>query len=535
MAIPKPEDIFPDANALGRVLLDKIDPATPSGICLNKDDGEKILLYVATTIMDSVYALGTAIETEIQGNVNIDGTDYTSDQRKQRLRDNLKRPLLAMANIQQQCFQQTKRYDGFYVDEAVCPITPPKEFTAEDNIETVSDHAIRNAGTFDGSKSDCPELLQTFLRSLNDIGRTSRLSEHTMVKLTQRRCLLTARTLVDNFLSSIPDISTPGTLLKLVLFLERNFALSWSPRQAKSSLAHLPQKYRNTKQFVQLQAKILQLSHLASLGEKEDDRPAFMKANQLPIFQACLAREDQDILLRLESHRRSQNLPSPNLNNAVEHILQYYAARQVSHGDLQPKTDSMIPQGSESAMHIQGSRPRGRRSDSAPVRRNGDDSRRQSSSRPRGRPPPLPLEKEAKRIPLHEKYGVPKGKCWQCSGNHLINDQSCFYRNTGMPERPCRYPGCKESGRGGMHWSAHCQTRAQANSAAGRPSSQPPPPAAAGMSSRGRSSRRGIRRDRSSRGGRSSAARRLQYPDGARQAQEASNDILDTPAFSFEE
>ena len=87
MAIPKPEDIFPDANALGRVLLDKIDPATPSGICLNKDDGEKILLYVATTIMDSVYALGTAIETEIQGNVNIDGTDFTSDQRKQRLRD----------------------------------------------------------------------------------------------------------------------------------------------------------------------------------------------------------------------------------------------------------------------------------------------------------------------------------------------------------------------------------------------------------------------------------------------------------------
>ena len=88
-------------------------------------------------------------------------------------------------------------------------------------------YALQNAGTFDGSKSDCPELLQTFLRSLYDIGRTSKLSEACMDKLMQRCYLLTARCLVDNFLANIPDISQPDTLLKLVLFLGENFSLSW--------------------------------------------------------------------------------------------------------------------------------------------------------------------------------------------------------------------------------------------------------------------------------------------------------------------
>ena len=88
-------------------------------------------------------------------------------------------------------------------------------------------YALQNAGTFDGSKSDCPELLQTFLRSLYDIGRTSKLSEACMDKLMQRCYLLTARCLVDNFLANIPDISQPDTLLKLVIFLGENFSLSW--------------------------------------------------------------------------------------------------------------------------------------------------------------------------------------------------------------------------------------------------------------------------------------------------------------------
>ena len=137
------------------------------------------------------------------------------------------------------CAQQVKRYDGYYVDENSTPITPPKTFGPTDNVETVSDQSLRNAGVFDGNQSSCPEALQAFLINLNNIGRTNKLSEACMVKLVQRRCLLTARTLVDHFLDSLPDINAPGTLTKLTLHMEKIFSLAWKLSSCKASLALL--------------------------------------------------------------------------------------------------------------------------------------------------------------------------------------------------------------------------------------------------------------------------------------------------------
>lgn len=551
MALPDPSAFFPEAYTMGSALMDKVNIGTPEAVCLDKEDGEKYLLYATTAMMKAIHLLASTVEAEITGVIAINGEDRTAMERKAVLRAGLEKPLLSLANVQHVCFQQARRYDGFYIDENICPITPPNVFTADDNVDTVNDHALRLAGVFDGSKSDCPELLQTFLRSLMDIGRTSRLSEACMVKLVQRRCLHTARCLVDNFLASIPDISQPGTLLKLVLFLEKNFSLSWRPAQAKASLAHLPQKFKNTKSFVQLQAKILQLSKLASLSEKEEDRPAFIKANQLPVFQACLTASDQDLLLRLESHRRNQALPALNLSTAVEHLLQFHAARSVTVGEMPGgKTDSMMPQTSEVAYMAQTNmRPRRRRGESAPARRSSEDRQRppeerqrffdgrQRSSNNRQRSvsrqgPRMPRnddrDNSSRKQPLWEKYGVPRGRCLQCSGNHRINDPACDYKNTGLPENACKYPGCMESGTGGGHWSYLCKTRAHTNA-----SSNPPPPPQ-GQSSRGRTSRGSRGREKSSRGGKSSAARRLNYPDAALQVREQPSNEEDG-AFYFEE
>ena len=567
MALPDPATLFPEANALGTVLMDKVNMTTPDTVCLDKEDGDKYLLYASTAMMKAIHIIADAVETEMAGDITVSGEDLTPQMRKEALRTNLQKPLLALGNVQHMCYQQARRYDGFYIDENICPITPPKTFTADDNVDTVSDHSLRLAGVFDGSKSDCPELLQTFLRSLNDIGRTSRLSEACMVKLVQRRTLLTARCLVDNFLASIPDISQPGTLLKLVLFLEKNFSLSWRPAQAKASLAHLPQKYKNTKNFVQIQARILQLSHLASLSEKEEDRPAFMKANQLPVFQACLTREDQDLLLRLEAHRRNQALPDLNLGSAVEHLLQHHAARSVTVGEMPGRTESMTPQTSEVAFMAQSNmRSRRRRGESAPARRFSEDRQRFSEDRQRfpedrqkfpddrqrfseekqrpadgrhrsaSRPGMHRNENReagSRRQPLWEKYGVQRGRCLQCSGNHRINDPACEYKNTGLPENACRYPGCRESGRGGGHWSYLCKVRAQANAASNQPP-PPPPPHQQGQSSRGRTSRGSRGRERTSRAGRSAAARRLAHPDTALQVREQ-EDNDENGAFFFEE
>ena len=341
MAGPNPEDIFPASYTAGMALCTNIDVATPEQTQLEKEDGEKLLLYVSTSVVRALHVISGVLQEEITQPIDENGVQILPAARRTRLVEALQRPIIALAQVGHMCSQQAKRYDGYYVDENSTPITPPKTFTAGDNVDTVSDQSLRNAGVFDGQNSSCPEALQAFLINLNDIGRTNKLSEPCMVKLVQRRCLLTARTLVDHFLDSLPDINAPGTMTKLTLHLEKIFSLAWKPSSCKAQLALLPQKYKNTKNYIQLQARILQLSHLASLGEKEEDRPAFEKANQLPVFQACLNREDQDILLRLETQRKSQSLPSLNLATAVDHLQQHHAARQLNQHDS--SKDSMIP------------------------------------------------------------------------------------------------------------------------------------------------------------------------------------------------
>ena len=231
--------LFPASYTEGSTLMDKVDPASPETVHIGKDDGEKYLLYVTSSVMKALYTLTNTVEEFIQGD--------RQEERRAALRDAIHTPLLALANVNHICCQQSKRYDGDWIDvEQDCAINKPYEFTADDNVETVNDQALRNTGVFSGDRPDCPELLQTWLRSLYDIGRTSRLSEACMVRLVQRRTNLTARTLVDNYLAGLSDPTQPGTLLKLVLYLEKNFSLSWRPSQAKASLAHLPQKYKNT-------------------------------------------------------------------------------------------------------------------------------------------------------------------------------------------------------------------------------------------------------------------------------------------------
>ena len=298
-------------------------------------------------------------------------------------------------------------------------------------------------------------------------------------------------------------------------------------------MALLPQKYKNTKNYIQLQAKILKLSHLASLGEKEEDRPAFKKANQLPVFQACLNTEDQDILLRLETQRKSQSLPSLNLATAVDHLQQHHAARQLVQNDS--SKDSMIPQSSEQAMWANDRQPRRRRSDSAPAPRPSLDNRQRSVSRqprtPRNTQPPNNTNNNnnnnnnTRKVPLWEKCGVPRNTCLQCSSpQHRVNDPRCPYANTGLPENPCRYPNCAMPG---AHYSYLCKTRLQVNKEKQQQQqqqqqhqqqshrSQPSNSQPRGQSSRGKSRNS---RGRSSRGGKSAAARRLM--DTAHQAAE---------------
>ena len=123
MALPDPSAFFPEAYTMGSALMDKVNIGTPEAVCLDKEDGEKCLLYATTAMMKAIHLLASTVEAEITGVIAINGEDRTAMERKAVLRAGLEKPLLSLANVQHVCFQQARRYDGFYIDENICPIT----------------------------------------------------------------------------------------------------------------------------------------------------------------------------------------------------------------------------------------------------------------------------------------------------------------------------------------------------------------------------------------------------------------------------
>lgn len=64
MAGPNPADIFPTSYASGMVLCNKIDIATPDLTQLDKEDGEKLLLYVSTSVVKALHVISGVLQQE---------------------------------------------------------------------------------------------------------------------------------------------------------------------------------------------------------------------------------------------------------------------------------------------------------------------------------------------------------------------------------------------------------------------------------------------------------------------------------------
>ena len=92
MALPDPATLFPEANALGTVLMDKVNMTTPDTVCLDKEDGDKYLLYASTAMMKAIHIIADAVETEITGDIAVNGEDHTPQMRKEAFRTNLQKP-----------------------------------------------------------------------------------------------------------------------------------------------------------------------------------------------------------------------------------------------------------------------------------------------------------------------------------------------------------------------------------------------------------------------------------------------------------
>ena len=95
------------------VLCEKIDITTLTSVQLDKEDGEKLLLYVSTSVMNALHVISKTLQQEMTDPIDVDGVQITAAARKETLKDQLQRPTLALAQVLHMCTQQAKRYDGY--------------------------------------------------------------------------------------------------------------------------------------------------------------------------------------------------------------------------------------------------------------------------------------------------------------------------------------------------------------------------------------------------------------------------------------
>ena len=159
------------------------------------------------------------------------------------------RALVGLANIQQVCFLGSAKFKpGTYIDTKLMPINILPTFGQNDTVDVVTDSTLKTIKVFRGDSGDCPEELQSWLRSIYDIQKTSNLSRNALIKVILRKSDGVARILVEDYLKSIND-TAEDCLLKVILFLEQRYSLSWAPKICRAKLQSLQKTHTGTKKL----------------------------------------------------------------------------------------------------------------------------------------------------------------------------------------------------------------------------------------------------------------------------------------------
>ena len=551
-------DVFAPSYAKAQKVISKADANDPQKLFVEKSDVDRYVNLMSTALSDVVVQMGKVLDALVTDPLELQGHagPIQPGQIKENLHGDINRAVLVLSNIREYTFQAAKQYEDYWVDTSIQPITAIPEMTAANINTSVPDSCLKHCLIFKGSSGDQPEELQAWFQSIFDCTKTSGLTRATTIKLLQRRCTNVARTIIDQFIETLDDLDADDALLKVTLFMESKYSLGWSASVCKAELQGLAQKYKGTKNYVALQAKIVKLAHLASLGEPKEDREVFLKSNELPIFQSCLSSGDKDILLRLETQRKNGNLPLLTLSNAVNSLLTHHAARQaqqqiegtpsINSLDNNVESEQVLmaqqqdvqfkrsQQGRSASSRRQTPRSQSRGRDPGQNRqmRPGDLARAPSRPRRQGEQPRQrhdQLQNQSDRNgdqPLWKRLGISKFTCPRCcsNGHYHINDNRCPFANTPIPPSPCSR--CLKSG---FHFANLCEKITQ------------PPVRGAGDTrgprSRGRGRTRGTPSSRGRTAPRSAAARRLSEPvrrqEKAMMAQEASDNDFQLPETGF--
>lgn len=510
MVILKPPELFPEAHTSTNTALEKLDPQNPNVAVLKKTDNQELLAWTMNILEEYIYQTSAIFKTSISQNATpqFAEREMSKEELNTAVDTAANRALVGLANIQQVCFQGSAKFKpGTYIDTKLTPINILPTFGQNDNVDVVTDSTLKTIKVFRGDSGDCPEELQSWLRSIYDIQKTSNLSRNALIKVILRKSDGVARILVEDYLKSIND-TAEDCLLKVILFLEQRYSLSWAPKICRAKLQSLQKTHTGTKNYSALQAMISRLANLASLDQTPETRESFLKANQLPIFHACLTKTDQSILIRCEDNRVNQNQPPLDLPSAVQELLVYHSVRNASNISDTPYTsESLEPNtGSSEIVHFLPQERGRQRFNSTPRRevdpsserkgnprqwtkredKTGNQHRRQDSrnwqrnrSESRNRDDPDQRDRlkngpggprvasrepsrnfrDSSKTQTGNKFltckdaGVPQGCCIRCASNqHKMSDPSCIYADTPLPNS-----GCRRCLKGGAHYSKYCK------------------------------------------------------------------------------
>ena len=510
MEVPDTPAVFQDSRRETVSIMDRLVEQGSTEVQLTAmSDSASLVALSAQTLLEVLETFSPLLyETVPQAPRPFPATgegDQTQEAQQNHLCTQVDRALLVLNNIRTVAQNTRKKYQSNHINTSLSPITPLYAITPEHISTNVTDSSLKNIPVFTGEVQDSPAQLQEFLRAVYDVASVHKLTRGATVRILQRKCSSVARVLLDEFIKDL-KIDDEDTLLKIALFFESKWSLSWSPALARAQLTALQRSHQNCQNFSSLQANILRLSHLASLDQPEAARAEFVTANQLSTFTACLSRQDQSILLKSGSERAAQSLPPHDLASAVNTLLNHHASRSAHQQakSLFDKQESMLGNpASEQAMYggqegtastprraesrsrqrqrfssVPARRPESRQPSRQPPRREEsrrpprrDESRgrggrhpqqaREQSRRPSDRAPASSRRQEDGKQVYHttETAGVPKGHCIRCSSpSHLMTSDKCRFANTPLPPTPCKQAGVPGSTcKGGAHYSRFCR------------------------------------------------------------------------------
>lgn len=226
------------------------------------------VLQVQTDTITKIIQFLTLMNTDTAKQISfVDPARETTYVNQQRfLKAMAERNLLLSKYAQRACQSKISKAKGYgEVDSTTLLFKPPD--LAGNTTENISDSSLKLIPIYTGDLVDKDsKVLETFLRAVYDVARTSKLTQNCTKNILLRKCASTASILLEQYIDQLNKPIEDVPLVQLVSKLETKFAVHNMPSKASAQLSKVSQADLT---YAQLEAKIRRLAFLASIQEPE--------------------------------------------------------------------------------------------------------------------------------------------------------------------------------------------------------------------------------------------------------------------------